>query len=142
MLLYMSNPTLLPNNIKNNIIKEVSDKFNTNIEEDIIDFFLNFQINTAIDEGFAKKETVKFNGLAVFKFNPSKVESKTTMKRLINKHNGNIELAEKEFKQLGKELNIINSNKNKEERLIKLNTPPIPKRRDKITTLDGKFSTR
>jgi hypothetical protein len=131
--------TPLFNDVKSIIISDVHSIFNTIIEDDIIDFIQDFQSRIAVEEGFAKNETVRFYNLAVFQYNPKKIDSKTTMVRLLHKYNGDKQKAFAEFKQLGKDININNKLKkkyNREHKVVKLlNHAPVK-------SVCGKFSAR
>lgn len=131
--------TILPNDLKLNIIDEVKRLFNTSIEDDIIDFVQDFQSRVAVEEGFAKKDTVRFYNLAVFMYNPKKVDSKDCMIRLLKKHNGNRELALKEFKELGKIINLDRKalkKYKKENKVSRVTNHAVAK------SVCGKFSAR
>ena len=106
----------IPESRKDKIIAEVKSKFNTEIDLDLIDFIQDFQSKVAVEEGFNKKETVRFYNLAVFSYNPKKLDSKRTMKRLLTKHNGDSKAAIKEFRELGKIISINEEIAKKEER--------------------------
>lgn len=114
--------TPIPSNVKADIVTGVKDKFNTDIEEDIIDFLLDFQFKVFVDEGFAKSETVKYNYIGSFKYDTKRVDSKATMKRLLNKHGDNYDAAITEFRALGKSIAI----QLKEDRRIAIANKPAP----------------
>lgn len=120
------------------IIKEnVSEKFNTDIDDDVIDFLQDFQTKIAVSEGFAKKQDVRLFNLAVFKYNEKKVDSKNTMNRLLVKYDGDYKKAIKEFRKLGKDVNI----KNRKERKAELaSRPEIIKKHTPIVSTDGGFT--
>ena len=129
----------IPDNIKQGIIDDIKDKFHADIEEDLIDFLINFQSKIAVDEGFAKKETVRLYNLAVFRYNPKKLDSKNTMVRLLAKHDGDNKAALKEFRKLGKELNLEERRKKKE---AKKNKVVKPKKHAPIKSINGGFVAR
>lgn len=129
----------IPNEIQNEIIAKVEKKFNAVIEEDIIDFLQDFQSKIAVEEGFAKEETVRLYGLAVFKFNPKKVDSRSTMKRLLAKHKGDSNKALDEFKELGKLINIKEKTEKAEAKKRKVSRP---KKHEKVFSKDGLFTAR
>lgn len=131
--------TKIPNNIKSDIKADVKAKFNTDIDDDIIDFIQDFQSKVAVEEGLAKKDTVRFYNLAVFSYNPKKVDSRNTMNRLLIKHNGDAKKALKEFRQLGKIISIEEENKKKHE---KANRVPKRKRREAIKSVNGLFTAK
>lgn len=131
--------TLIPNDIKKDIISDIEKLFNTVVEDDIIDFITDFQSKVTVEEGFAKRDTVRLYNLAVFQYNPKKIDSKTTMVRLLKKYDGDKIKALKEFKELGKSLNISNKKRKKflrENRVVKLTNHA------KIPSKCGKFSAR
>ena len=131
--------TKLPDNIKSSIKDNIKSKFNVDIDDDIIDFMQDFQSKIAVEEGFANKENVRFFNLAVFKFNPKKVDSRNTMKRLLNKHGGDAKIALKEFRQLGK---IISIEEEKQKAYDKANRVIRPKKHDKIRSITGGFTAK
>lgn len=129
----------IPDNIKDAIVDDIKEKFNVEVDTDIIDFLQNFQSKVAVEEGFSKQKTVRFYNLAVFAYNPKKLDSKNTMVRLLTKHDGDFKAADKEFKELGKAINLeerAKREKEKEERVIK------PKRHEPIRSLTGGFTTK
>lgn len=129
----------LPESTKKNIIDEVKARFNNDIDEDLIDFIQDFQSKVTVEEGFAKKDTVRLYGLAVFNYNPKKVDSRNTMKRLLTKHNGNSKAAIKEFRELGKVISINEEIAKAHERA---NRYVRPKRHDGILSKDGRFTAK
>ena len=129
--------TKITHKTKDEIITNVRKKFNVDIEEDIIDFLQDFQSKIFVEKGFANKKTVRFFNLAVFKYNEKRVDSKITMSRLLNKHNGDSKKALKEFRQLGKVIAIEEEEKKKEE---KENRVIRPKRHDGIVSTNGMFT--
>lgn len=124
---------------KDLIKSDVKKKFNVDIDSDVIDFFQNLQSKVAVEEGFANKDTVRFFNLAVFKYNPRKVDSKNTMKRLRAKHNGDHAAAVKEFKEIGKGINIESKIARDTERATRAT---VFTRHHKVRSLDGKFTAR
>ena len=131
--------TKIPDNVKQSIINGVKDKFNTNIDTDIIEFLQDFQSKCAVEEGFAKKETVRFFNLAVFKYSERKIDGKNIMSRLLAKHNGDRKLAKEEFKELNEEFGIRNK---KEKQEMKANKVVKPKRHDKVKSINSMFTAR
>jgi hypothetical protein len=131
--------TKIPNEVKVDIIKGVKRKYDIDIEDDVIDFLQSFQSKVAVDKGFAIKKTVRFFNLAVFKYNEKKLDSRNTMKRLLVKHDGNVDVALKEFRELG----IAVKEKYREDKRIELESRIIkPKKHEKIKSLDGRFTAR
>ena len=131
--------TKLPTEVKSDIRRNIRNKFNVVIDDDIIDFMQDFQSKMAVEEGFAKKEDVRFFNLAVFSFNPKKVDSRNTMKRLLNKHGGDAKKALKEFRQLGK---IISIEEEKAKAYEKANRVVKRKRHDAIRSVTGGFTAK
>lgn len=131
--------SILPNDVKSDVIKEVARLFNTSIEEDIIDFIQDYQSKMAVEEGFSKCDTVKFYNLAVFKYNKEKVDIKTTMVRLLKKYNGDVKAAEAELKELGKSYNINKKELKKFKREHKVVRIP---NHAAVKSICGKFTAR
>ncbi len=125
--------------VKSDIRVNVKDKFNVEIEDDIIDFLQDFQSKIAVEEGFAKQDTVRLYNLAVFSYNPKKLDSRNTMNRLLVKHGGDAKVALKEFRKLGK---IISIEAEKKKAYEKANKVVKPKRHDAIKATNGMFSVR
>lgn len=131
--------TKIPDDIAATIANEASETFGRDIGIDLVHFIQEFQSTTAIDEGFAKKNTVRFYNLAVFKFNPKRIDSKNTMKRLLQKYNGDINKSLKEFRILGKSINQEEKKAKVEAKLVK---SIVPKPKATIKSLNGKFTVR
>jgi len=133
----MSTP--IPDNVKDKISAGVRDNFGIDISEDLIDFIKDFQSKVIVEEGFQKLKTVRLYKLAVFHYNPSKADSKNTMRRLLVKHNNDYTKAITEFKEMGKIINEARVAKKKEERA---NRRPVIKRSTFIKSVNGKFTVR
>lgn len=129
----------LPDKVKSNIVKGIRDKFNFEAEDDIVDFLQTFQSKVIAEDGFANKKTVRLYNLAVFEFNPKRVDSKSTMNRLLTKYNGDSEKALNEFRELGKTIVIEERRMRKE---AKDNEIKKPKKHEPIKGINSTFSAR
>ena len=131
--------TKISDSVKQDIIRGIKSKFNTDVDTDIIDFLQDFQSKCAVEHGFIKKKAVRFYNLAAFQYDNKHIDGRNIMKRLLAKHNGDRKLARAEFKELNRAFAISNKEKKDKAKVAKV---VKPKRHDIIRSTNTMFTAR